>query len=150
MAVDERWAVGVVTAGCAVMVGWTIARVPLDWLAGLTVLGWWMVVWGWRDEGKGSGEAMFRIGLWAGGLAIAVGVVGEFVRMWVVFLPAEPWGAVKAFPQAVQDRIDWWLAPVPWVATGLAGAAGSGLARVWLTSLDARGRGGPRECGLSG
>ena len=124
--VVERWAVGVVSVGCGAMVWWTIARVPFEWLAAMTVVGWGMVLWGWMDEGNESGAAVFRIGLCAGGLAIAIGVVGEFVRMWVVFLPAEPWGAVKAFPQAVQSvqgRIAGWLAPVPWVATGLAGAA---------------------------
>ena len=127
-----RWAVGLVSVGCGAMVWWTAERLPFEWLAGMSVLGWGMVLWMWMDEGERPGAALFRMGLCAGGLAIGVGVVQEFVTMWLVFLPGDPLAAVMAFPEAVksvQGRIEGWLAPVPWVAMVLAGAAAYGCVR---------------------
>ena len=121
-------------------------RMPVEVLMGMGVVGWMAVAGAWATVAKEGATALLRGSAFVCAGWMGLGVVSEFWRMWVTFLPPDPWRvgfvSLKFAVSGNGEMYDVMLGLAPWVAgtmtvAAVVGVVGSG----WTLVRRAAGRG---------
>lgn len=123
----ERWVLVWIPVACGGVAWFVAERMSLEVLAGISVAGWVMALGGRFAVREEQSTVLFRTSIYVGAAWAGVGVVEQFVALWAVSLPAEPWRMLLAAPVAVarwhREMEGAIVGFTPWVAVSMTAVA---------------------------